>query len=221
VADTTTVYLNGGIMSPRRVAMEVKQSSDITGIGTNLDDEYIEKLSDDVQSEGELGQGLFGEGEPGLNASESPTKVAKEENKTGEEEQAPPTKKPSGKELEEQASKTADVAPAMDKLPTELKVGETLLVHGKLLTVKSIHTGTKDLFGDPTVQVMFTTGEIIAYAPTAQVQPSTSKPPRFELRTRDDETVEDLGHVSLEAAKVRAYDAADKRGEPIRLVEVL
>ena len=150
VADTTTVYLNGGIMSPRRVAMEVKQSSDITGIGTNLDDEYIEKLSDDVQSEGELGEGLFGEGEPGLNASESPTKVAKEENKEGET-------------LEEQAGKKTDTAPAMDTLPTELKEGETLLVHGKLLTVKKITTGTRDLFDAPTVQVQFTTGEVVAY----------------------------------------------------------
>ncbi len=61
VADTVTVYLNSGIMSPRTVAQEVKQSSDITGIGTNITDEDIAKLSDKVQSEGELGEGLFGE----------------------------------------------------------------------------------------------------------------------------------------------------------------
>lgn len=182
VADTTTVYLNGGIMSPRRVAMEVKQSSDITGIGTNLDDEYIAKLSDDVQSEGELGEGLFGEGEPGLNASESPTKVAKEENKKGETEEEPelPGKKapndPSEgkKRLSEAASKAADVAPAYDTLPTELKAGETVIVHGKVLTVDKVLPIGKDLFDQPYVPVLFRSGEVVAYRPSQEVKTRTT-----------------------------------------------
>lgn len=44
--------------------------------------------------------------------------------------------------------------------------------------------------------------------------------PRYELRTKDGYTVEDLGRIGLEAAKARAYDVADERGEPVRLVEV-
>ncbi len=165
VADTTTVYLNGGIFSPRRVAMEVKQSSAVTGIGTNLDDEYINKLSDDVQSEGEIGEGLFG-GEGGLNPSSSPTKVVKEENQEGKEKQD----EPDAKELTKKAADAFSAAPAMDALPADLKIGEKVLVNGKLLTVKSIVTGTKDLFDEPTVQVLFDTGEIVAYRPDRDVK---------------------------------------------------
>lgn len=170
VADSLTVYLNGGIMSPRVVAREVKQSSDITGIGTNLTDEDIEKLSDDVQAEGEMGEGLFGEGEPGLNAAESPVKVAKEENKTGEEEGKEKKTEPEKKEsLEEKAGKAADLAPAMDTLPAALTEGEKVIVNGKVLTVHRVVTGTRDLFGDPTVQVIFKTGEVVAYRPGREV----------------------------------------------------
>lgn len=83
-ADTLMVYLNGGIMSPQTVAKEVQQSSDGTGIGTNLTSEAVAGLSDKVQSEGEMGEGLFGEGgESGLNPSSSPAKVIKAENKEG------------------------------------------------------------------------------------------------------------------------------------------
>lgn len=162
VADTTTVYLNGGIMSPRKVAMEVKQSSDVTGIGTNLDDEFVARLSDDVQSEGELGEGLFGGEGAGLNEASSPAKAIKEENKEGEE---------SGKHAAlAQAGKRRDTAPAMDALPAGLKEGERVLVNGKLLTVHKVVTGTEDLFGEPTVQVLFTTGEVVAYRPDGDVR---------------------------------------------------
>lgn len=166
VADTTTVYLNSGIMSPRKVAQEVKQTSDITGIGTNLDDEYIAKLSDDVQAEGEIGEGLFGEGEGGLNPSSSPTKVVKEENKEGKENEGEEAKK----NLLGKAGEAQDTAPAMDVLPAGLKVGERVLVNGKVLTVRQVSTGTTDLFGEPTVQVVFTTGEIVAYRPEQDVK---------------------------------------------------
>jgi phage-related protein (TIGR01555 family) len=93
-ADTLAVYMNGGVMSPRVVGKEVKQSSDITGIGSNLTDEDIAKLSDEVSSEGEVGGDLFGgaavgeEGgdkpEPptgGLNPASSPSKALKEEDR--------------------------------------------------------------------------------------------------------------------------------------------
>lgn len=174
VADTTTVYLNGGIMSPRKVAQEVKQTSDITGIGTNLDDEFIQKLSDEVQSEGEIGEGLFGE-EGGLNPSSSPAKAIKEENKEGKEN--------AKEELLAKAGKASETAPAMDSAPANLKVGEKILVNGKLLTVKQVSTGTKDLFGDSTVQVMFDTGEIIAYRPDGDVKVrGADAGPKFHLQ---------------------------------------
>ena len=93
-ADTLAVYMNGGVMSPRVVGKEVKQSSDITGIGSNLTDEDIAKLSDEVSSEGEVGGDLFGgaavgeEGgdkpEPpvgGLDPASSPSKALKEEDR--------------------------------------------------------------------------------------------------------------------------------------------
>lgn len=178
VADTTTVYLNGGIMSPRRVAMEVKQSSDITGIGTNLDDKYIQKLSDDVTAEGELGEGLFGEGEPGLNASESPTKVAKEEDKTGEgkkdddsddEDKKASKKKDAKKKLKEKAGKATDLAPLMAELPEGLTVGEKLLIGSEVLTVASIGDAVEDLDGALAVPVRFTDGSVVAYAASSEL----------------------------------------------------
>jgi hypothetical protein len=80
--DTVTVCINTGIMSPRTGAKEIKQASDITGFGTNLTDEAIEKLSDDVQAEGELGGGLFGEeGAKTLEPSGSPELALKETDK--------------------------------------------------------------------------------------------------------------------------------------------
>jgi phage-related protein (TIGR01555 family) len=93
-ADTLAVYMNGGIMSPRTVGKEVQQSSRVTDLGTNLTDDDVAQLSDKVQSEGELGEGLFGQGsepegvaEPehpgvtGLNPASSPSKALKEEDK--------------------------------------------------------------------------------------------------------------------------------------------
>ena len=103
-ADTLTVYLNGGIMSPRTVAKEVKQSSDATGIGTNITDEDIAKMSDELSSEGELGEGLFGPGEGGLNPSSGPAKAIKEENHEGEE--------ASGEEPEDEGDTTARPKPS-------------------------------------------------------------------------------------------------------------
>lgn len=163
VADTCMVYLNGGVMSAQVVAREVKQSSDITGIGTNLTDEDIAKLPDTPQAEGELGEGLFGESGGGLNEADSPAKVIKEENREGKE------------KLDEEAGKPHSAAPAMDVAPAGLKPGEKLLVHGKLLTVKRVTTGTTDLFGEPTVQVLFDTGEIIAYRPNSDVETVKAK----------------------------------------------
>ncbi len=86
VMDTVVVALNAGIMSPRTAAKEIKQSSDITGIGTNITDEDLEKLSDKVSSEGELGEGLFGaEGSSDpLEPTESPDRVLKEEDKNAQ-----------------------------------------------------------------------------------------------------------------------------------------
>ena len=83
VVDTLTVVLNSGGISPRTYGKELKQSSDTTGVFTNITDEDIEKLSDKVSSEGELGEGLFGpEGEGGgLNPASGPAKVIKEEDK--------------------------------------------------------------------------------------------------------------------------------------------
>ena len=81
--DSIVVCLNSGLLSPRQAGKELKQASDSTGFCTNMTDEDIEKLSDKVSSEGELGEGLFGpEGEGGgLNPSSGPAKVIKEEDR--------------------------------------------------------------------------------------------------------------------------------------------
>jgi len=80
--DSVTVCINSGIFSPRTGGKEIKQSSSTTGFGTNLTDDAIEKLSDDIQAEGELGEGLFGEeGGKTLDPSSSPTGVLKETDK--------------------------------------------------------------------------------------------------------------------------------------------
>src|SRR6185437_6139901 len=95
----------------------------------------------DVQSEGELGEGLFGEGEPGLEAAESPTKVAKEENKEGEadkRENDEPDAAETAKKVQAKAGEAKAIAPAMDALPLGLQVGEALLVGRKVLTVASV-----------------------------------------------------------------------------------
>jgi hypothetical protein len=169
VADTVTVYLNSGIMSPRVVAREVKQSSDMTGIGTNLTDEFIAKLSDSVASEGELGEGLFGGEGAGLGEADSPAKAIKSENKTGQgedpEDPAAKNDEPSAKELlAKKAGKPSKTAPAMDTLPAGLKRGEKILVGGKLLTVASIGDAVEDLDGETAVPVRFVDGTVVAYA---------------------------------------------------------
>jgi phage-related protein (TIGR01555 family) len=166
-ADTLTVYLNGGIMSPRTVGKEVKQSSDFTGIGSNMDAEALDKLSDDIQSEGELGEGLFGGEGAGLNEAGSPAKAIKGENEESKEKQDEPKAKD---ELLADAGRAVDSAPAMDALPSGLAEGERVLVNGKLLTVHKVVEGTVDLFGEPTVQVMFRTGEVVAYRPSQDVK---------------------------------------------------
>lgn len=205
-ADTLTVYLNGGIMSPRTVGKEVKQSSDITGIGTNLDNEAIEKLSDDIQSEGEMGEGLFGGEGAGLNEASSPAKSIKEENKEDQDE--PEAKPDPKKEMQEKAGEAKDTAPAMDALPANLWPGETILVNGKMLVVKSVATGTVDLFGEATVQVMFTTGEIVAYRPTQDVKVAKVRGGDEDLR---------VGVRKCQACKVRLNgdDVAEVGGKVV------
>jgi hypothetical protein len=186
VADTTTVYLNGGIMSPRVVGREVKQSSIITGVGTNLTDEDIEKLSDEVQAEGEMGEGLFGGEGAGLGQADSPAKAIKAENREGKggpedgggkKDEAPktPEKQDEPKKAAlAKAGEAKDTAPAYDVLPQGLSEGEKVLVNGKLLTVHRVVTGTTDLFGDETVQVLFKTGEVVVYRPTQEVVRATA-----------------------------------------------
>lgn len=166
-ADTITVYQNGGIFSPRVAGREVKQSSDLTGIGTNLTDEEIEKLSDKVQAEGEIGEGLFAEGEGGLEPASGPGKVVKEENKKGEQDE------PEKEDLEKKAGKAADIAPAMDALPAGLHPGEKVLVHGKLLTVDKILPIGTDLFDAPVVHVVFRSGDVVAYRPDSDIKVRT------------------------------------------------
>jgi hypothetical protein len=80
--DSVTVCINTGIMSPRGGATEVKRAASTTGFGGSITNEAIEKLSDDVQAEGELGEGLFGEeGGKTLDPSGSPTAALKETDK--------------------------------------------------------------------------------------------------------------------------------------------
>jgi phage-related protein (TIGR01555 family) len=83
VVDTAVVALNAGGISLRTFAKELKQSSTRTEIFTNITDEDIEKLSDKVQAEGEMGEGLFGAEGGGLNPASSPAKALTEENKAG------------------------------------------------------------------------------------------------------------------------------------------
>jgi phage-related protein (TIGR01555 family) len=86
VADTVLVAMNGGIISARTAGKELKQASDKTEIFTNITDEDIEKLSDEISPEGEMGGDLFGAGGGGgLNPAGSPSKVLKQENREGKE----------------------------------------------------------------------------------------------------------------------------------------
>jgi len=88
VTDTVIVALNAGLISPQTGAKELKQTSPKTGVFTNITDAGIEQLSDQPQSEGEVGEGLFGgAGSGGLNPAGSPAKVLKEENRAGKERQ--------------------------------------------------------------------------------------------------------------------------------------
>lgn len=89
VVDTVTVALNSGGISKRTYAQELKQSSDITGVLSNISDEFIQSLPDTVQDESEMGEGLFGEqeGEPNLTPSSSPQKVLREEGKEKKEQE--------------------------------------------------------------------------------------------------------------------------------------
>jgi hypothetical protein len=218
VADTTTVYLNGGIMSPRKVAQEVKRSSDITGIGATLDDEYIARLSDDVQSEGELGEGLFGGEGAGLNEASSPAKAIKGENEKDKERQDEPDgdgpdggpKKGAGdpkRGLAEKAGRAQGAAPAMDALPSGLSVGESLLVGGRMLTVRGIGSAVEDLDGQEAVPVSFTDGSVVAYRPTARAKDAEEYDPESSMTI-----VEDL----IEAAKRELQNDRVGRREVIR-----
>lgn len=78
--DTVTVAFQNGVISKRIYAKELKQLSDLTGVFTNVTDEFIATLPDTVEEEGEMGD-LFGEeeGEPNLSPSASPQKVLREQ----------------------------------------------------------------------------------------------------------------------------------------------
>ena len=89
--DTLTVALNSGIISPRKYGQELKAAAPNTGVYGTLTDEDLEKLSDDVSSEGELGMDPFAQGggeedseksakpdeAKNLNPASSPTKALK------------------------------------------------------------------------------------------------------------------------------------------------
>ena len=80
--DAVTVCINTGIMTPRQGGTEVKKSAATTGFGGSITDEALEKLKDEVQAEGELGEGLFGEeGGKTLDPAGSPTAALKETDK--------------------------------------------------------------------------------------------------------------------------------------------
>jgi phage-related protein (TIGR01555 family) len=103
VADVVVVALNSGLISPRTAAMELKQASTKTGVFTNITDEEVDALSDKPQSEGEVGEGLFGkEGEGaggGLTPASSPSRVIREENREGKEQEAGGTGAVPGKKV--------------------------------------------------------------------------------------------------------------------------
>jgi phage-related protein (TIGR01555 family) len=80
IVDTVTVALNSGAISPRTYAQELKQSSDVTGIFTNITDEDLEKLSDETTPEDS-----FGEAAGSLNPAGSPREAISETNKMRKE----------------------------------------------------------------------------------------------------------------------------------------
>lgn len=84
--DTIMVALNGGIISPRTCAEELKQASDITGVFTNITDEQISKLSDETTPEDGLGELSL------TNEASTPEHVLKQEQKKQEEEPEDDTK---------------------------------------------------------------------------------------------------------------------------------
>lgn len=112
VTDTVVVALNSGLISPRTAAEELKQSSDITGVFTNITTKSLKKLSDKVQDPGELGAGLFGaEGKETLTPSSSSKNVLEEETEKDKSKKKPAKKKPSkdkGKEKPAKRSKAKD-----------------------------------------------------------------------------------------------------------------
>jgi phage tail tube protein FII len=61
-------------------------------------------------------------------------------------------------------------AKALDAAPSNLAPGDRISVNGRLLKVKHVTTGTEDLFGEPTVQVRFETGEVVPYLVNEDVQ---------------------------------------------------
>lgn len=83
VTDTVTVALNSGGISPRTYAKELKQSSSLTDIFTNITDEALEQLSDEIQSPE---ADMFGGGEEGMQLSPSsgPQKVLRESAKAAD-----------------------------------------------------------------------------------------------------------------------------------------
>jgi phage-related protein (TIGR01555 family) len=72
--DTVLVAVNSSLISKRTAAKELKQMSDITGIFTNITDEDIEKLPDDIE---EMGEGMGEGGEGGMGGLFGPQRVEK------------------------------------------------------------------------------------------------------------------------------------------------
>jgi phage-related protein (TIGR01555 family) len=135
VVDSVTVCLNSGIFSPRTSGKEIKQSSKKTGFGTNLTDEAIDKLSDDVQSEGEMGEGLFGgEGAKTLDPAGSPEAALKETDKLSGNSDEPDPKKP--EPAKEGAEDSARATDADDP-------GQPTTVHGLNVVIETPKGGVR------------------------------------------------------------------------------
>ena len=79
-------------------------------------------------------------------------------------------------------------AEALNAAPAGLKPGDKLRVNGKTLIVRDVVTGTQDLFGNPTVQVRFTTGEVVPYRVDGDVRTIArdADGPAVETRTVHD-----------------------------------
>lgn len=75
IVDCVNVAVAGGFISPRAGAKELKQTSPVTGLFTNITDEDIEKLSDEVNVGGEFDMnGVFG---PEKSEKKSVAEIAK------------------------------------------------------------------------------------------------------------------------------------------------